>query len=88
MSKDKKVVHRVVEVTKDGYRTKGDANENVDVKEITKDIYYGKCIFYLPYAGFIVMAFQSDFGKIGLVIILILLFATYYVLNDMEKRNK
>ena len=88
MSKDKKVVHRVVEVTKDGYRTKGDANEKVDVKEITEDIYYGKCIFYIPYAGSVVMAFQSTYGKIALVLILVLLFATYCVLSAMDKRIK
>ena len=88
ISKDKKVVHRVVEVTENGYRTKGDANPNVDVKEITKDIYYGKCALYIPYAGMIIMAFQSSYGKVCLIILLVLLFATYCVLNDMERTNK
>ena len=82
---DIRVVHRVVEVNEKGYRTKGDAREKMDTATITKDIYYGKCVFYIPYAGLVVMAFQSTMGKISLLIIIASLCVTYYFIKEIEK---
>lgn len=86
-SKGKKIVHRIVEIKEDGYKTKGDANSKVDVVTVNKDLYYGKCIFYIPYVGLLVMAFQSTTGKIIFVILLLLLFCSYFMLGDLERKE-
>ena len=87
ISKNKKVVHRIVEKNDHGYRTKGDANINVDVALITEEIYYGKCVFYIPYIGLIVMTFQSFNGKVLLLGSLVLILTTYFMLDDLDKEK-
>lgn len=84
-SKGRKVVHRIVEKTEDGYRTKGDSNINVDAVLITNDIYYGKCILYIPYVGLVVMAFQSTQGKIILFLLLLLSLTAFFMIHDLKK---
>ena len=52
---DKVIVHRVVEVIKSDnhyfFKTKGDANINIDDVVITEDIVVGVVNFYIPYLG-------------------------------------
>ncbi len=54
--------HRIIDVSvKSGveyYKTKGDANENVDNLEVSKNDVLGKVILDIPYAGYI-----ADFAK-------------------------
>ena len=80
-----KVIHRIVETRKNGYKTKGDANEKMDTALITEDMYYGKVAFYLPYLGYLAMTFQSTLGRIVLVSILALLVIVNFILNKKIK---
>lgn len=63
--------HRIVKVSEDDgegrYLTKGDANENVDPREIEEDTVVGKVLFSIPVVGYIL-----DFAKkpIGFALII------------------
>lgn len=50
---DAKVTHRVTGVTEEGLTTKGDANSSDDIGIVTEDNYYGRVLFHIPYAGYI-----------------------------------
>lgn len=47
------VCHRVVEQTEHGYITKGDANNTVDLHEVTKQDVIGTYLFHAPYLGYL-----------------------------------
>lgn len=51
-SGDMLVTHRVVDVTADGYRTKGDSNETADVGIVKDSSIEGKILFSIPKAGY------------------------------------
>ena len=61
------VTHRVVEVTDDGYRTKGDANEEPDPWHIAPENVTGTVIGSVPYLGYAVAFLQSRNGILLLV---------------------
>lgn len=50
---DTKITHRVHSIVKDGFVTKGDDNDVVDLGIVTKDNFYGKVIFDIPYLGYV-----------------------------------
>lgn len=67
------VTHRVVEVVKrDGkrlFRTKGDANEEVDPYLVSKEDLIGEVAFVIPYAGYFVQFAKSDMGLVALLVV-------------------
>lgn len=58
--------HRIVEVVEEGgsvsYRTKGDANENVDGNPVNAKNVIGTPVFSIPYLGFALSYIQSPPG--------------------------
>ena len=80
-----RVVHRIVRKTDKGYKTKGDNNKKEDVALITKDIYYGKYIFSIPYVGYIASNLQNKYGKFFLIAFIIFVVAANYYLNRKEE---
>lgn len=51
-SGDLMVTHRVIEITNDGYRTKGDNNDTADIGIVKDSDVEGKILFSIPGAGF------------------------------------
>ncbi|ELZ85461.1 peptidase S26B, signal peptidase [Haloferax gibbonsii ATCC 33959] len=68
-----RVTHRVVAVDRSGdspvFRTKGDANEDVDSDPVAADRVVGSVWFHVPYLG---LASQFAQSKLGLVLFVIL----------------
>ena len=85
--RQKDVVHRIVEKVEDGYRTKGDSNENADTAIVDDTMYAGKCIFYIPYLGYLISIFQPVLGRILLIVLIIVLFSLDYILS-FKVKNK
>ena len=82
------VTHRVDKINKDGIITKGDNNKRVDDGVVTANNYVGKNIFWIPKAGYVVMAFQSTRGKIVLITCVVLLFIVGMLFGDDTKKKK
>lgn len=82
------VTHRVDKINKDGIITKGDNNKRVDDGVVTANNYVGKNIFWIPKAGYVVMAFQSTRGKIVLITCVVLLFVVGMLFGDDTKKKK
>lgn len=47
------VTHRVISVETDGFLTKGDGNDKVDLWIVKEDNYKGKTVAWIPYIGYI-----------------------------------
>ena len=56
---DSFITHRVVEVTDEGYVTKGDANDSKDPGVVKPKQVFGTCVFSIPKAGYAVMFLRS-----------------------------
>lgn len=50
---DSRIVHRVIRKTKQGYVTKGDANNMEDPSLVSAEQIIGKVIFTLPFLGYV-----------------------------------
>lgn len=62
--------HRIMEVKEDGnFLTKGDANEDADMRTVSRYEVIGKVLFSLPYVGYAVAAAQKPWGFTVIVII-------------------
>ena len=56
---DSVITHRVIEVTDEGYVTKGDANNSKDPGIVKPKQVFGTCVFNIPKAGYADMFFRS-----------------------------
>ena len=72
ISDETMVTHRVVSINDDHYVTKGDANEVNDGGYIRYNQIVGKCVFSIPYLGYIAMYAASQKGILTLFFILFL----------------
>ena len=61
---DSVITHRVIEVTDEGYVTKGYANDSKDPGIVKQKQVFGTCVFSIPKAGYAVMFFRSLKGII------------------------
>lgn len=71
---DSVITHRVVEVTDEGYVTKGDANDSRDPGVVKQKQVFGTCVFSIPKAGYAVMFLRSLKG-IVLIITFVICFS-------------
>lgn len=62
--------HRIVEVKADGnFLTKGDANEDGDIRPVSRYEVIGQVLFTVPYVGYAVAAAQKPWGFTIIVVI-------------------
>lgn len=85
-----KVTHRVSEVTEEGLKTRGDANQVDDVALTTEKNFLGKNIFSIPNLGYLVGTLQTTKGKVILGTIIVLILVASFLLDDKSvgKREK
>ena len=82
------VTHRAVEVSNSGIVTKGDNNEEADSNIVQKNNFVGKNLFWIPKLGYVVRAFQTPKGKIIVISIIVLLFASGFLFGEDKKKEK
>lgn len=81
------VTHRIVEKTDEGFITKGDANDVADDRNVTKSMIFGKVVFSIPMAGYVVNFLQSTSGFALVVIIPLLLVIADEVKNILREKK-
>ena len=75
------ITHRVVNITEEGFITKGDANEDPDIQIRTGREVEGKVIFWIPFLGYLVHYVRSPLG----FAILILIPGILLILGEVKK---
>jgi len=63
------ITHRIINITNEGFITKGDANEDPDQWIVKKENIIGKLIFIIPYIGYIGYFVKTPIGFTLLIII-------------------
>ena len=82
------ITHRVVNVSTTGFVTKGDANENNDLRIVEPNQIVGKVVLILPLLGYIGTFAQTTIGFIVLLAIpaaLIIIFEIRNILYELKK---
>jgi len=69
LSESTSVTHRIINVTDEGFTTKGDANEDPDQGIVEKENVIGKVIFIVPFIGYLGYFVRTPIGFILLIIL-------------------
>ena len=95
---DTAATHRIVELVPDEndptvtlFRTKGDANEEVDAALVAFDDIIGKPVFTIPYLGYLAEFIQSQTGRYLCIVaaaVVILLTVLSEILDDGKSEKK
>ena len=87
--------HRIVEIvpneqdsTKYSFRTKGDANEDVDANLVEPEKVLGKAYFTIPYLGYLATYIQSYPGNMVAICTAIALIILVIILDMLTEENK
>ncbi len=63
--------HRIVEISKEGISTKGDANPSSDIGYIQPSMIAGRVAFSVPFGGYAVVFLRNPFGVAALLVLLV-----------------
>lgn len=63
------ITHRIQETTKDGYITKGDANNTPDKEIVAKDNVVGIVVMIIPKIGMVSSALRTPLGMLCIVLV-------------------
>ena len=69
LSQPTSITHRIINITDEGFVTKGDANEDQDQWIVRKENIVGKAIFTIPYVGYLAYFVRTPLGFTLLIII-------------------
>lgn len=81
------VTHRVINITEEGFETKGDANDMSDGISTTPKNYIGKNILSVPKVGYFIKLIQTKKGKIILGTIIIVILLLGFFTDDKSKND-
>jgi len=81
LSQPTSITHRIINITNEGFITKGDANEDPDMWTVKKENVIGKVISTIPYIGYIGHFVRTPIGFILLIIIP----ATLLIITEIRK---
>jgi signal peptidase len=90
-SESTSVTHRIINVTDEGFKTKGDANEDPDQGIVEKENVIGKVIFIIPFIGYLGYFVRTPIGFILLVILpagLIIIMETGNIAKGLRRQRQ
>ncbi len=76
------VTHRVINITEEGFETKGDRNDSSDGITVHESNYIGKNVFSIPKIGLMVKVLQTTRGKIIIVTLVIVILIACFCIDD------
>ena len=83
------ITHRIINITSEGFVTKGDANEDPDTWIVKKENVIGKAIFTIPYLGYLVHFVRTPLGFILLIVLpasLIIIMEIRNIMKELDKK--
>lgn len=81
------VTHRIVELTEEGFVTKGDANNAPDMETVAPGNVVGKVIFVVPGFGLLIGFLQTPQGLTGVSLLLLLVSLLPGTFDRKEQRR-
>lgn len=81
------VTHRIIEITEDGYYTKGDANNTKDPNVIAQTQVEGKVVYIIPNVGRVVEWIKSPYGIVTLILVVAVLMIIPYIVRRIKNEK-
>jgi len=88
LSESTSVTHRIINVTDEGFKTKGDANEDPDQGIVKKENIIGKVIFTIPFIGYLGYFVRTPLGFILLIILPVSIIIIMEIRNIVKELRK
>lgn len=91
LSQPTSITHRIINITDEGFITKGDANEDPDQWTVRKENVIGKVIFTIPFIGYLGYFVRTPIGFILLIILpagLIIIIETGNIAKGLRKQKQ
>jgi signal peptidase len=91
LSEPTSITHRIINITNEGFITKGDANEDPDQWIVKKENVIGKAVFTIPFIGYIGYFVRTPIGFILLIIIpasLIIIIEIRNITKELRKQKQ
>jgi signal peptidase len=82
------ITHRIINITEEGFITKGDANEDPDQGIVKRENIVGKALFTIPYLGYLSHFVRTPLGFILLIVIPASLIIIMEIRNIMKELGK
>lgn len=82
------VTHRIVDITDDGFVTKGDANNAADIAPVSPDRVVGKVILVMPKFGRIIVYLQTPLGMLTTIAAAILIIEIPTLIERKKSKEK
>jgi len=81
------ITHRIINITNEGFITKGDANEDPDTWIVRKENVIGKVAFIIPYIGYLGYFVKTPLGFLILIVIPATLLIILEIRNIIKYRK-
>jgi signal peptidase len=91
LSEPTSITHRIINITNEGFTTKGDANEDPDQWAVKKENIIGKAILTIPYIGYLGYFVRTPLGFILLIIIpatILIITEIRNIIKELKKNQK
>jgi len=90
LSEPPSITHRIINITNEGFVTRGDANEDPDQWTVKKENVIGKVILTIPYIGYIGYFVRTPIGLILLIILpasLIIILEIRNIIKELKNKS-
>ena len=88
LSEPTSITHRIINITDEGFITKGDANEDPDQWIVKKENVIGKAILTVPFIGYLGYFVRTPIGFILLILLPASLIIIMEIRNIMKEAKK
>ena len=88
LSEPTSITHRIINVTDQGFITKGDANEDPDQWIVKKENVIGKAILTVPFIGYLGYFVRTPIGFILLIVIPATIIIIMEIRNIIKEQRK
>lgn len=82
------VTHRVIQITDEGFETKGDNNDVSDGISTTKDNFVGLNVLTIPYLGYVSKFLQTRHGQIIVGASIFILIILSFIIKEISKKEE
>lgn len=79
------VTHRIVQITDDGYRTKGDANNTEDSETVLPEQVIGRVVLTVPKIGGVILFLKSPLGMLCMLAAFVLAIELPQIIKRIKK---
>ena len=91
LSEPTSITHRIINITEEGFITKGDANEDPDTWIVKNENVIGKAVFTVPFIGYLGYLARTPIGFLLLIVIpasIIIIMEIRNIIKELKRKKE